>query len=72
VVARGTFGAYLVGFRVDGSAAITASFTSDGSRATDLTFVDLATGRAETLRLGGLGVTLGEAGPDLRGSVRLD
>ena len=46
VAARGAFGGALVGFRVDGSAAI----TEDGSR---LVFVDLASGRTAFASAGG-------------------
>ena len=62
VAFRGSVGAGLAGFRVDGSAAITASDTSaPGSNSGDLTFVELATGRTATLGITGI----------FAGSVRL-
>ncbi|MGH2377448.1 MAG: hypothetical protein ACRDGT_03130 [Candidatus Limnocylindria bacterium] len=55
VVHRGEYGAALDAFRTDGTAAITASFVGEpGSNATDLTFVDIGTGRTASLRLEGV------------------
>lgn len=62
VAFRGTVGAGLAGFRVDGSAAITVSDTSaPGANSGDLTFVELATGRTATVGITGI----------FAGSVRL-
>lgn len=59
---RGEVGAGLAGFRVDGSAAITASDTSaPGSNSGDLTFVEIATGRTAKVAITGV----------FAGSVRL-
>lgn len=64
-VVRGRFGGHLLGFRIDGSAAITASLASsfpEASGTMDVTIVDIATGRTEELRVSG----------EVRASIRLD
>jgi hypothetical protein len=54
VRARGDFGTHLVGFRMDGSAAITARYGSaEGAPATWLSFVDFATGRTADVTMTG-------------------
>jgi hypothetical protein len=58
VVLRGRFGSLLEGFRVDGTAAI---ISASGSVRTELTLIEIATGRMADVRIGGF----------LAGAVRL-
>jgi hypothetical protein len=55
VAFRGSVGGALVGFRVDRAAAITAADVSvPGSNATELTFVEIATGRSAKVSVSGV------------------